>query len=263
MAGDWIKMRGNLWDDPRVGRISDMCETSEGPVIGALYWLWTTADQHTEDGFMPGMTLRQIDRKTGLSGFGAALCDVGWIQDGPEGITIMKFEEHNGSSAKRRCMDAQRKANSRKGSAPDPEDGNGASASDADKTRTNEGQKAPNRGAREEKRREEVIPPPTGGEAAGKPRPARKCPPGFAVTAEMRAWADEKYPGVRLDEETDAFRDHTFKAAISDWPGAWRNWIRKAKSFGPQARASPTAPNRQEAIEARNRAAVEAALAGG
>jgi hypothetical protein len=61
-----------------------------------------------------------------------------------------------------------------------------------------------------------------------KPRPARKCPPDFDVTASMVAWAGEKVPGLSLASETDKFRDHTFKTAISDWPGAWRNWMRRA-----------------------------------
>jgi hypothetical protein len=126
VAGDWIKMRGNLWDDPRVGRLSDLTGATEAQVIGSLYWLWTSADQHTENGFMPGLSLRQIDRKTGLQGFGAALVDIGWVEDGSDGITILNFSEHNGASAKRRCMDAQRKANDRAGVRD-------VSASDADK----------------------------------------------------------------------------------------------------------------------------------
>lgn len=110
MAGDWIKMRGNLWDDPRVARIIDLTDSSEAAVIGALYWLWATADQHTEDGCMPGLTLRQIDRKTGVQGFGAALVAINWLRDDPQGVVLVSFEEHNGESAKRRCSDAKRKA---------------------------------------------------------------------------------------------------------------------------------------------------------
>ena len=128
MAGDWIKMRGNLWDDPRVSKLCDLCDCGEAQVIGALYWLWAAADQHTEDGCMPGLTLRQIDRKTGVPGFGGALCEVGWLRDDPQGVVIVKFEEHNGTSAKRRCTDAQRKAN-----------GRSMSASDADNVRTQSG----------------------------------------------------------------------------------------------------------------------------
>jgi hypothetical protein len=144
MAGDWIKMRGNLWDDPRVAHLCDITGQSEAPVIGALYWLWAAADQHTETGIMPGLTLRQIDRKTGVQGFGQALCDVGWLADHPEGVRIIGFEQHNGASAKRRCSDAQRKASVRN-----------VSASDADKCRTDCGQNAPYCGAREEKSKDQ------------------------------------------------------------------------------------------------------------
>ena len=148
MAGDWIKMRGNLWDDPRVARLCDITDQGEAAVIGGLYWLWATADQHTENGIMPGLTGRSIDRKTGIQGFADALIQIGWLADHPEGVRIVNFEEHNGASAKRRSLDAQRKANVRS-----------MSASDADTTRTDEGQIAPNCGAREEKRREEVTEP--------------------------------------------------------------------------------------------------------
>jgi hypothetical protein len=127
MAGDWIKMRSNLWDDPRVAKLCDLTESAEAAVVGALYWLWSTADQHTEDGRMPGLTLRQIDRKAGVQGFGAALIHVGWITESDDGITILRFDEHNGESAKRRCSDAKRKANVR---------------ADADRSRTSDGQAA-------------------------------------------------------------------------------------------------------------------------
>ena len=123
MAGDWIKMRSNLWDDPRIGRVVDITDSTEAAVIGAMYWLWTTADQHTTDGVMPGLTLRGIDRKTGLTGFGAALVTIGWLEEFAEGVRLMRFDEHNGESAKRRCVDAKRKANVRSLSAKDRTDG--------------------------------------------------------------------------------------------------------------------------------------------
>lgn len=125
MAGDWIKMRGNLWDDPRVARLVEATDSTEAAVIGGLYWLWATADQHTETGHMPGLTIRGIDRKTGVQGLGEALRDLGWIEAADDGILIVRFEEHNGESAKRRASDAKRKADVRKS---------------ADKSRTDDGQ---------------------------------------------------------------------------------------------------------------------------
>ena len=82
MAGDWIKMRNNLWDDPRISQICDSTGASEATVIGGLYWLWSAADEHTEDGFMPGLSVAGIDRKTGIKGLGSSLVEIEWIQDG-------------------------------------------------------------------------------------------------------------------------------------------------------------------------------------
>lgn len=83
------------------------------------------------------------------------------------------------------------------------------------------------------------------------PRPVRKCPERFAVTAQMREWAAIEAPGVDVDAETAKFRDHTFRTAISDWGGTWRNWVRRAFENRPRGAVTPL--NRQEAIEQRNR----------
>jgi hypothetical protein len=42
--------------------------------------------------------LRQIDRKTGIVGFGSALCEVDWLHDSPDGVIMSRVVEHNGSS---------------------------------------------------------------------------------------------------------------------------------------------------------------------
>lgn len=111
MAGNWIKMRTNLWDDPRIARICDATNCGEAQVIGALYWLWATADEHTETGIMPGLSVRQINRKVGIKTFAESLIDIGWIEETPEGVQIINFEEHNGASAKKRIQTAKRVAN--------------------------------------------------------------------------------------------------------------------------------------------------------
>jgi hypothetical protein len=65
--------------------------------------------------------------------------------------------------------------------------------------------------------------------AATKPRPAKKCPVSFVVDAALRQWVKREAPSVKVGRETAKFRDHTFARAISDWPGAWRNWMREAE----------------------------------
>jgi hypothetical protein len=134
MAGDWMKMRTNLWDDPRVGRIVDLTDSTEATVVGGLYWLWSMADQHTEDGWLPGMSLRQIDRKSGVPGLGQALVDIGWLEGRADGVLIVRFDDHNGKSAKKRCQTASRVAKHKAGNAletqPD-ESGNAMSVTES------------------------------------------------------------------------------------------------------------------------------------
>jgi uncharacterized protein YdaU (DUF1376 family) len=98
---------------------------------------------------------------------------------------------------------------------------------------------------------------PNGSERARK-RAARQCPSDFAVTADLLAWAAAEVPGVPLEQETAKFRDHTFKTALTDWPGAWRNWMRKALEFAPRVNGSH---GKQSALESRNAATVKRLLA--
>ena len=234
MAGDWIKMRVDLATSPKVVRIASALRADRLRVIGGLHAVWCLFDVHSTDGRLDGYTLEALDELIGFSGFGAAMVAVGWLEDDGASLCTPRFEEHNGQSAKRRAMETERKREARKVSAPD-----------ADKVRS-----------REEKRREETPTTDVVGESAPKPRPARKCPDGFEVTPAMQDWATNNAPLVNLDQATATFRDHTFKTAITDWAGAWRNWMRREQQFTadrqrPGARA---VVNRQEAIEQRNRA---------
>jgi hypothetical protein len=111
MAGEWIKVRTNLWDDPRIGQLCEITDQSEAAVIGGLYWLWATADEHSADGLLHGMTTRTIDRKTGVAGLGKALVTIGWLVESADGVTVARFDEHNGASAKQRAQTAKRVSN--------------------------------------------------------------------------------------------------------------------------------------------------------
>lgn len=105
---NWIKMRSNLWNDPRIAKICDLTGKKEAEVIGGLYWLWTMADEQSTDGVLDGFSTAAIDRKTGVKGLGSALVKVGWLVETEEGVQIARFDEHNGASAKRRASEAKR-----------------------------------------------------------------------------------------------------------------------------------------------------------
>ncbi len=72
-----------------------------------------------------------------------------------------------------------------------------------------------------------------------KRRSTRKCPPDFEITPEMRTWGAANAGLANLDAATDAFRDHTFKNAISDWVGAWRNWMRRDHQYAQEKQKGP------------------------
>ena len=218
MAGDWIKMRADLLAHPKVVRMSSMLKADRLRTIGALFAVWCLFDAHSEDGTLPGYSDGVLDELVGLKGCAAAMRAVNWLQSDDAGLTMPEFGEHNGKSAKVRAEDSKRKRIERTNVQEKPD-------KSPDKSRTDSGPEK----RREEKR--EDIPP------AVVARATRKCPQGFEVTPELRHWATENAPLVDVDAATDRLRDHTFKTAISDWPGAWRNWMRRDQEHAVQSRA--------------------------
>lgn len=140
MAGDWIKMRNDLAEDPAVIGMAAQLGVDEFSVIGRLHALWAWADRQSRDGHAHGVTTSWIDRKVQRDGFADAMVTVGWLLITDDGISIPNFAVHNGESAKTRALGTVRKQKQRSVTALSPE----VSRIDRDKNET-----------REEKRREE------------------------------------------------------------------------------------------------------------
>lgn len=249
MAGEWLKLEACTPEKSEVLAITARMGWDDADLtVGKLFRIWRWFDQQTTDGNAWGVTTALLDRIVGVSGFCEAVHSVGWLCINETGISLPNFERHNGNTAKSRALTAKRVAN-HKANAKGNAQGNADTVSSA----------LP----REEKKREEIPTTNVVGESAPKPRPARKCPESFEVTPAMQDWAAINAPLVNVDQATATFRDHTFKTAMTDWAGAWRNWLRKDQQFTadrqrPGARA---VVNRQEAVEQRNQAAVDAWLA--
>ncbi|WP_216621389.1 hypothetical protein [Cupriavidus necator] len=160
MAGDWIKMRSDLFTHPKVVRITSALKADRLRTVGGLMSVWCLFDVHSVDGKLEGYNCATVDEMIGWQGFAEAMTAVGWLEETPEGLVLPEFETHNGQSAKRRAQDADRKRSGR------------ASAADADKKRT-----------REEKSREDSKTPPNppapvgaeGGESTRKKARATRC----------------------------------------------------------------------------------------
>lgn len=153
MAGDWIKMRTGLQRSTSVVRMASALKADRLRVIGGLHAVWSLADEQSEDGILPGYTFETVNEMIGWPGFCQALCIVGWARETPDGVVFISFEKHNGTSAKRRAQEADRKRDLRAEEAACASAPSSASVSalDADKKRT-----------REEKRRGNTPLPPSG-----------------------------------------------------------------------------------------------------
>lgn len=110
MAGDWIKMRTGLRDDPAVFRLAEALGVSELHVFGALYCFWSWVDAHAVDGRVDGVASRVVDSVSRTPGFADALVAVGWLQIDGTGLQIPRYERHNGESAKERGLKNARQA---------------------------------------------------------------------------------------------------------------------------------------------------------
>lgn len=223
MAGDWIKMRADLHTHPKVVRISSALKADRLRTVGGLHAVWCLFDAHSDDGQLDGYTLEAIDDLIGWPGFAGAMLAVGWVELGDEFVRLPRFDEHNSRSAKRRALETERKRRDRESVTDDRK----LSAPHADGKRT-----------REEKRRVDIPTTEVVGGDEPKKRATRRCPDSFDLTEAMREWAVEHAPAVDVDLATAKFRDHTFRTAITDWPAAWRNWLRKDQEF---AQSRPTA----------------------
>ena len=110
MAGDWIKMRLDLPEDPAVYRIARLTGLDRLAVVGRLYAFWAWADKHAVDGHVDGGESVDVDEMVSHAGFAEAMVKVGWLQIADGSLTIPKHERHNGESAKERSLKNARQA---------------------------------------------------------------------------------------------------------------------------------------------------------
>jgi hypothetical protein len=111
MAGDWIKMRTNLDNDPRVFEMASILNKPELHVVGCLWKAWAWADEHTVDGNAVRVTKVTLDRLVSVAGFADALRSVGWLEGRDTSLSFPRFSEHNGQTAKTRALTAKRVQN--------------------------------------------------------------------------------------------------------------------------------------------------------
>lgn len=114
---NWIKVRTTLRTSPKVVRISSALMWTPVQSIGAIVSAWMLADEHADDNGEVKMTAEEFDIVIGCPGLADAMEAVGWLEIGDCSVLFLEYQEHNGTTAKRRAADQKRKRHVRKTSA--------------------------------------------------------------------------------------------------------------------------------------------------
>lgn len=137
MAGDWVKMRTDLYRDPKVCVIADSLMDSAGPLalyvsqisqsdmnvtrnvtrnatVGSLVTVWGVmrhrGKRNGDDLSCDGVTISILDDIADLPGFGDAMALVGWVVETPKGIVFPNFfAEYNTQPSASPAAERQRR----------------------------------------------------------------------------------------------------------------------------------------------------------
>lgn len=186
--------------------------------------MWSLFDEQTEDGFLAGYSLETLDEVIGFPGLAAAMLSVEWLFLEDETLTLPRFEDHNGQSAKRRATETQRKNNARN-----------VSAEDADKKRPRERE-------RERSKSSPIVPLEPAAQPERKPRKGTK--------QTLATWLASLAEGERAIPPDDSVFEYSSKAGLTqyialawhefreyhlarpdkkqlDWRSTFRNYVRQ------------------------------------
>ena len=103
MAGDWIKIRTDLHEDPAVICISTELSKTENEVVGMLVKFWSWLDRQSYKCYIENITSVWIDKYVCCQGFANLLIKVGWLEVLEDGISIPNYDRHMSTSAKKRA----------------------------------------------------------------------------------------------------------------------------------------------------------------
>lgn len=189
---NWIKWVKGLSKRREVLLIAAELDLDNRHVAGLLMELWEWADDNvdfcpdfvrdpsaerpsdvqkaSETCHVPGVKSSFVDRLVGVTGLAQAMLHVGWLREDEQGISFPNAERHNGRTAKKRAIDAERKRIEREKSASEkrPQSVRETSARTCDQRR-------------EEKRREEDNTP---------LNPPLRFPPQLDTSECRRAWEE-------------------------------------------------------------------------
>lgn len=204
MAGDWIAMRLDLYEDPAVAYMAERLGEREEVIVGFLHRVWSWASRQCHDGSVTNVTLMSLGRVTALPDFPQLMVEAGWLEHGTDdnGRPFVRFpnwERWMAESAKKRLLAAKRQNKKRH--------------ADVTKTSRSERDKSVTRG---EERREE--------------RDTTKVVSHVRPTTEqVAAYCRERGNTVDPQAWMDHYTANGWKVgrnAMKDWKAAVRQWER-------------------------------------
>lgn len=110
MAGDWIKLRIDLREDPEVFQIAALTGLDRFNVVGRLATFWGWIDRRSVDGRVDGVSRLVVDEIVGFSGFAEALETVKWLVVDGSCVYIPKHDKNTTQSGKERSLKNERQA---------------------------------------------------------------------------------------------------------------------------------------------------------
>ena len=118
MAGDWIPMRLDLYEDPAVTYMAERIGQREEVIVGYLHRIWAWASRQCHDGCVRNVTASSLGRVTSLPDFPDLMAEAGWLEFGTDeqGRAYIRFPNWDrwlGESAKKRLSASRRKQKER------------------------------------------------------------------------------------------------------------------------------------------------------
>lgn len=138
MAGDWIKMRVELYRDPKVIVMADLLldidsdlsryinqhtqrdrnvtrNVMRNATVGALVAVWgigrVQGKRINTDLFLPSVCISALDDIADLQGFGNVMKEVGWVRETKKGLIFPRFfEEYNADYDEQKKKNRDRQA---------------------------------------------------------------------------------------------------------------------------------------------------------
>lgn len=104
----WIKVEVKTPEKPEIRQIARRCKCTTAEAFLAFFRLYVWFDSNTDDGHVEWFTKEDADEIGQLPGLGDALEEVRWVMFNQNVTVIANWERHNGESAKKRCLAAER-----------------------------------------------------------------------------------------------------------------------------------------------------------